>query len=237
MDSFIKKIFENKLDNLVHLQFQKFSRGEFGNRAMIKAKNSKGKYTINTSAEYAKNLVISLAEKLKGKTNVTGALISALDLDGFEYKEKKSAIGVRKYIIDSEMTGDQILELCKIEKAFVALSFKTEDSELKIKPKSPKSSKSSGSGKKEIKIDFCKLKTTDISIVNSLIFDKEAENGKFKEVLISHTFIIDDIVIPDELKNEKDFSKVREHALRKGKIIRKLEIKGETIKKEKDFEV
>ena len=36
--NFIKKIMANQVDNLVHLQFQKFSRGEFNDRAVLKVK-------------------------------------------------------------------------------------------------------------------------------------------------------------------------------------------------------
>jgi len=110
---------------------------------------------------------------------------------------------------------------------------------LKIKAKSPKSSKGSSSKKKEgekAKIDFCKLKTTDKDIVKNLIFDKEAEN--FKQVEISHDFIIEDIVVSDELKKEceGDFAKIREMAKRKGKIIRNLNIDGREFRKEVEFE-
>ena len=38
----MKKIFEGNIDGEVHSQFQKFSRGEFLDRAMIRIKNSKG---------------------------------------------------------------------------------------------------------------------------------------------------------------------------------------------------
>ncbi|MBT4166359.1 hypothetical protein HOE04_04945 [archaeon] len=240
MDSFIKKIFNESVDDSVHQQFQKFSRGEFPDRAMIRIKNSKGKYTISTTAEYAKDLITNLAEKLKQeKTEVTGALISALDLDGFEYKEKKSAIGVRKYLIETEMSGEEILELTnKIQKAFFALSFKTNDSELKIKPKSPKSSKGASSKKKEgekTKIDFCKLKTTDKSIIETLLLQDEPKD--FKNMEIKHDLIIDEIIISEELKQEykDDFAKIREMAKRKGKIIRKIIIDDKETKKEKEF--
>jgi hypothetical protein len=240
MDSFIKKIFNNNEDDSIHSQFQKFSRGEFPNKAMIRIKNSKEKYTISTSAEYAKDLIITLAKKLGGeKTLVTGALISALDLTGFSYKEKKSAIGVRKYLIETEMSGTGILELCnKVEKAFFGLSFKVNDEELKIKPKSPKSSKGSSSKKKEgekAKIDFCKIKTTDKNLLNTLLLPDEIKN--FKNIEISHDFIIEEIEITDELKEEhkNNFAKIREMAKRKGKIIRTITIDNKEIKKEKDF--
>jgi hypothetical protein len=249
MDSFIKKIFEKRLDNLVHFQFIKFSKGNFENRAMIRAKNVSGKFNIATTYEYAKELIISLAEKLgDNKTRVTGALMSTFDLD-FDYDERKMAMGVRKYVLDREMTGKQILELCnKLDKAFFGLSFNVNDTELIISPKSPKSAKGVSSAKKQdekAKIDFIKIKTTDKDLVNSLIFDDEAKD--FKKIEIKHDFIIDDIVIPggveagskEEMRNSKeeiDFAKIRELAKRKGKIIRYLDIDENKIKKEVEFE-
>jgi len=239
MDSFIKKIFQGKeSDELVHSQFTKFSKGEFPSRAMIRAKNTKGKYTISTTAEYAKELIINLAEKLGEKqTKVTGAIISALDLEGFEYDERKMAMGVRKYMIyDKGMTGNEILELCnKIQKAFFALSFDVdENTSLVIKPKSPKSAKGASSNKnpdKKAKIDFCKLKTNDESLVKSLIFDDEARD--FKKIEIKHDIFVEDIIMPE---GETDFAKIREMAKRKGKIIRKLDIAGVEQVKEAEFE-
>lgn len=245
MDFFIKKIFDGKTgnDSLVHSQFQKFSKGEFKNKAMVVAKRqAEGIYSIATTAEYAKELVMILAEKLgDDKTLVTGALISTLDLDSFEYREKKSAIGVKKYLIESEMSGKEILDLCnKVERAFFGLSFKVGDSDLlKIQPKSPKSAKGTSNQKKEgekPRVDFCKLKTNDKSMVKNLIFDREAE--KFKNIEISHDFIIEDIIISDTLKKQagNDFARIREEALRKGKVIRKLNIDGKKLIKETDFE-
>lgn len=234
----MKKIFENKeSDDLIHSQFIKFSRGEFSNRAMIRAKNSSGKYTIAATFEYAKEIIMYLAKKLEDKTTeVTGAIISALDLEGFDYKERKMAMGVRKYIIEREMSGNEILELCKIEKAFVALSFNVdEDTSLVIKPKSPKSAKGSSSNKnpdKKAKINFIKLKTNDEELVRGLIFDDEAKD--FKKIEIKHDIIIENIVIPET--DEKDFAKIRELAKRKGKIIRNLDINGEKVVKETEFE-
>ena len=238
MDCFIKKIFDGKNDELVHNQFQKFSRGVFTKRAMLKFKDSSGKLTIDTTSEYARELARLMGEKLgNNKTHVTGALISALDLEGFKYEERKMAMGVRKYMINREMTGKEIVDICdNILKAFVAFSFKCGDDELKIKDKYPKSAKGASSAKKEdevLKIDFCKLKTTDRKLIEGLVFDPEAKGAK--KIEIHHDFIIEDIVIPPELKNEKDFAVVREKALRKGKIIRYLDIDGKKTKKEIEF--
>src|SRR3989338_9528105 len=92
MTNFIKKIFDKKIDGDVHAQFQKFSRGEFRNRAEIMAKSSKVKFTINTTAEFSNDLVKDMAEKLGSeKTKVTGAVISTSDLTGkLDFKSKRS---------------------------------------------------------------------------------------------------------------------------------------------------
>lgn len=242
MDSFIKKIFSGNIDNLVHFQFIKFGKGNFDNKAMIRAKNVSGKFSIATTYEYAKEFIMTLAEELgDNKIHVTGALISALDLE-FDYDEKKMVMGVRKYILNREMTGKQILELCnKMDKAFFGLSFNVGETELIISSKSPKSAKGSSSAKKEdakAKIDFIKIKTTDKSLVDGLIFEDEAKD--FKKIEIKHDFIIEDIIMPKNLeagsKEEIDFAKIRELAKRKGKIIRELNIDGKIIKKEVEFE-
>jgi len=244
MEFFIKKIFDENTrgDEIVHLQFQKFSRGEFKNRAMISAKNSKENFTINTTAEFANELVRAMAEKLGNKTaEITGVIVSTKNLKEIPEFSKlmahvpvKQFMGIKQFQISQEMSGNQIIEILNlVPSSFIAFSFKTEDSELKIKPKAPKSAKPSTKSDEKPKIDFCKLKTSDKSLLKNLIFDKEVEN--FKKIEIIHDFIIIDIIIPEEFKNEKDFSLVRARALKKGKIIRNLDIDGKKIKKEIEF--
>jgi len=65
--NFIKQIFDGKIDEKTHLQFQKFSRGKFINRALLEIKNSKGKYTLKTSPEFANYLVNLVAEKSQSR--------------------------------------------------------------------------------------------------------------------------------------------------------------------------
>ena len=115
MDNFIKKIFDGRKENddLVHSQFIKFSRGKFENRAMLRAKNSDGKFTLATTSEYAKDIIMYLAEKLGDKrTKVTGALISTINLEGeFDFSDKKMAMGVKKYMIDKEVENFKKVEI------------------------------------------------------------------------------------------------------------------------------
>jgi hypothetical protein len=233
--NFIKKIADKNFDGLVHAQFQKFSRGEFRDRAVIKAKTSGGKYTINTTSEFANEMVRDMAQKLGSrKTQVSGAIVSTLDLKSrLKFKEVKQFQGVKRYLIEYDMSGDEIIDLLnEFPKNFFALTFKVDDNNsIKIKPKAPKSGKPGKENEDGPKADFCKLITNDASLGKSFVFEKE-----FKEALVNHVFFVEEIVIPQELKNEKDFSKVREMARRKGKIVRTANIDGNEIKSELPFE-
>ncbi|MEK6945768.1 MAG: hypothetical protein AABW63_03160 [Nanoarchaeota archaeon] len=233
--NFIKKIFEEKVDHSVHSQFQKFSKGEFKRRAVVKVKNSGGKFSISTSTEFASEFVRICAEKLgNNKTAVTGIIVSTLDLSGqLEFKDKKQFQGVKKYIIEGEMSGKEILSLLdKFPKAFFALTFSFGNNTLKIKPKLPKSGKPGTKGEDAIKPDFCKLITDDKALGESFVFEKPG----FKEAEMTHDYIITDIVVSPELKKSNDFAKIREEAKRKGKIIRKGKIDGKEFLSEKNFE-
>ncbi len=234
MMNFIKKVFDEEIEDEVHMQFQKFSRGEFPNRALIKAKKVKNNYTITTTSEFANEFVGIMAEKLGGeKTKVTGAIISTLDLGNeLDFQDKKQFMGIKQYIINKEMSGNEILELIeKFPKVFFALSFSARGDILKIKAKAPKSAKPKNKDEAPAP-DFCKLITSDEGIAKSFVWEK----SDFKLAEISHNFIIESIVIPSELKNEKDFAVVREKSLRKGRIVRKAVIDGKEMRSEKEFE-
>ncbi len=232
--NFIKKIFKNQPDNLVHLQFQKFSKGEFKNRALINARKSGNKYTISTTAEFANELVKEVAEKMgENKAQVTGAIVSTNDLkEELDFKEIKQFQGIKRYIIDKEMDGNEIISLLeKFPKVFFALSFSCDkdSTNLKIKPKSPKSGKPGKKGGKP-KANFCRITTTDKMLAEDFVF----EVSDFKKAEINHEFIINEIIKPE---GETNYSRMRELAKRKGKIIREAEIDGRNSRKEMDFEV
>ena len=232
MDSFIKKIFNEKSDNFVHLQFQKFSKGFYKNKALIKASKSNKGYSINTSSEYANELVRNVAELINEnqKVNVTGIVVSTRDLTNeLNFKNKKQFMGVKQYIIDSEMNKKEIIGICdKFSTSFIGLSFSFDETELKIKPKPPKSAKPSTKSGEQPKVDFCKLKTNNESLVRNLIFDIP----DFKKLEISHDFEITGLEIP---KNEPDPLKMRENTVRLGKIKRRMVIDGKNIEKSVEF--
>lgn len=229
--NFIKKVSDKNFDESVHLQFQKFSKGEFRNRALIEAKNSKGNYTIKTSSEFANGLVRSLAEKLgENKAKITGSIIGTNDLKGIlEFKKISQFQGVKNYSIEQEMSGSEIINLLdKFPKNFFALSFSVGEDVLKIKPKAPKSGKPGSKGEDMPKVDFCVLKTNDKKIAESFIF----ENPEFKNAKVVHDFIINSIEIPPELKTSQDFALIREKSRRIGKILRKALIDERELRRE-----
>jgi hypothetical protein len=238
--NFIKRVFDGKIDESVHLQFQKFSRGEFKDRAIVRVKKVKDKYTISTTAEFGNGLIKVLAEKLGDKkTKVTGGIISTVNLkeipkyhDFLANSKVKQFQGVKNYAIDSEMSGKELIEIVDaFPKAFFGLSFSAGDDVLKIKAKAPKSAKPKNKNEAP-NPDFCKLITTDEKIVKDFVW----EDSNFKLAEIYHDFIIESIPVPAYLKNEKDFAIVREKSLRKGKIVRRGAIDGKEVKEVKDFE-
>jgi len=98
---------------------------------------------------------------------------------------------------------------------------------LKMKKKLPKPGKS---GEAKIDDKFCILEA-DLKYwlkIKDFFMLPDCKKAK-----ISHTYIIEEIVMP---KGEKDFAKIREMAKRKGKLIRKEEVDGREDKKELEFE-
>lgn len=229
MDFFIHKLCSGKTDDLAHLQFEKYSRGLFKDKAIVQAKNSKGNYSFVTTSEYASEFVRACAEELgHDKAKVEGVIISTKPLpENIKYGDISQFMGVKKYSISGEMTGNEIVSICDaVPRAFIALSFSTSKSELKVKPKAPKSAKPGNSD--DVKVDFCKLKTTNPEFAKKLFF----EGHDFKKAEARHDFDIKDIEVP---KDEKDPVKMRERAIRKGHIVRKLTIDEKQTSKEYSF--
>jgi len=230
--NFMKKIFDGKIDDSVHRQFKRFSKGTFENRALVDITNSKN-VKIKTSFEYANDFTRFLAETINDNVQVNGGIITTQDLRqeaGFEPTGIKQFAGVKTYLIESSLSKDQIISLMdKFPDALFLLSFSTEAGSLKIKVKSPKAGKP-GKEDEEPKADYCTFSTDNKNILKEFAFDI---NNDFKKLFIKHTFVIDSLVVPDEFKN--DLKKARINAQRKGKIIRIINVDGKEETREKDF--
>jgi hypothetical protein len=230
----IKKIFEGISDEEIHNDFMKFSRGEFKDRYLVEAKKQASKTQIKTSAEFTNSLVKICLKNIQGPINMKGVIVSTNDLAdelGLPIKKKSNFQGVRKLQIDTEVEPSKILGLMeKYPKVFFALSFKTSNVELKVKPKAPVSGKPGKSNEDGPKVDFCNLKTNNQNIIDEILFDVK----DFKELKISHTILIDEIVYPDNMESLSP-KEVREQAKRGGKVIRNAKIDGKEVTSEAQF--
>ena len=235
--NFIRKISEKKTDSFVKRQFTRYGKGVYENKAVMQV--TKGsQYSINTSFEFAGEFAYELAETISGKTHVTGGIITtqkdiSKEID-FELAGMKQFAGVRTFLIDTDMSRNQIQGLFeKFPSGLILLTFSTDKGTLKTKVKNPKSSKSGDKDtEEEPKADFCSFKTKDDKYVKDLLFDV---NKDYKKVFVKHIFEIEDLEIPKEYLN--DFAKARLHAIRKGKLIRQISIDGEQVRKEYKLEV
>ena len=219
------------MDEKVHAQFTRFGKGTFEDKALLDINVQAKKVKIKTSSEFTNELVEFLANTINEKIQVKGIIFSTRNLteeSSIEFQEIKNAMGVKKHIINQELTKEQILEAVeKFPHASINLSFKTDKGELKVKEKAPKAKK----GDKAPKADYCVFTTEDRAILEDYAFDIKEP---FKKAFINHTFIIEDIIIPEEYKD--DFAQARLKGVRKGKIIRKITINEVETSKETNFE-
>lgn len=233
MNSAIYKIFHNGIDEQVHNEFVKFSKGVFQDRYLVDAKKQKDKWSIKTGPEFANFLVRRCLNNAGSEVSVKGVIVSAIDIRDkikMNISGVKQFMGIKQYQVEGKVKKEDIIASMEaMPKVFYALSFTTDKDELKIKAKAPKSAKPAATGDKEPKAEFCSLKTSDESITKDLFFDCPS----FNEINIKHIIEIKEIILP---KGEKDPVKLRENAVRKGVVKRMLNIDGKREVKEKDFE-
>tara|TARA_Y100000310_G_C20645552_1_gene796349 strand:+ start:1087 stop:1797 length:711 start_codon:yes stop_codon:yes gene_type:complete len=234
MSNVIKKIFESVNDDEVHNAFIKFSKGTFNDRYLLDAKAQKDKWAIKSGAEYVNTIVEKCLRKSQEKVNVKGVIVSTMNLReevNFEFERVKQFMGIKQLIINTELDRDDLLSLMeRLPKAFYALSFKGDDFDLKVKAKAPKGAKPSNKADKEVKADFCTLKTPDKEIIDELFFDLP-EGWKIAKV--NHSIVIDNIELPSGVSDPVE---LREKAKRGGKIVRRVSIdEGDAKESEKEF--
>src|SRR3989344_2612439 len=99
MNCFIRKIFEGNNDEYVHAQFQKFSKGNFTHRALVKASASAKGFSLSAGPEYANEIVRITAQRLgESKTHVTGVIVSTHNLkDKIQFNILKQFMGIKQY--------------------------------------------------------------------------------------------------------------------------------------------
>ncbi len=226
---FIKKIFENKLDDSVHKQFVRFGKGTYLGRAVTKITRQPEKIKIGTSFELATEMAefcSSLAQHLK----CSGIILIKEKIPELEKYPRSKKLGLLQYEVDDQLDSIILKKVLQNPLTYCALlDIEGPGISLKSKKKLPKPGKSG-----DLKIDdkFCVLEL-DIKFWPQVKTEFCWDMPEFKKALALHTFFITDIVMP---KGEKDFEKLRLMAKRKGKLQRKVTLDGKDIIKEKDFE-
>ncbi len=219
MDCFIKKVWQGKGDE-AHQYFVRFSKGKFQNRAVLVLQKTT-KIKLKGSFEWANDFA-GIASEL-GESSFSGTILSKQEIPELtEFLKKK-----KESIVQYEVQG---ISAEKVRQAYnkaycLLLNAESPEVVLKTKKKLPKP------GKAEGKVDdgFCQIEA-DLKYWPQI---KEAFMlAECKKAKIAHTFIIDNIILPE---GEKDFAKIREFAKRKGKIIRKMEIDGVPSSEEKEL--
>tara|TARA_Y100000310_G_scaffold344189_1_gene455628 strand:+ start:3496 stop:4161 length:666 start_codon:yes stop_codon:yes gene_type:complete len=220
MECFIKKIFENNVDESVHSQFIRFGKGDYKGRALLSLHKT-SKVKLKGSFEFVNDFV-NLVSELED-VEFSGFILSKEKLE-LENEKKKS--GIYSYEV-TDINSEKVKEL-KDKAYYFLLNTETPTIKLKIKKKLPKP------GKSEKKVDdkFCQLEA-DFKYYNHIknIFFWDVPDCK--KVKAKHEYEINDLVYPED---EKDSVQIRLKTKRKGKIIRKLDIDGREQQNEKDFE-
>lgn len=217
MVSFVKKIFEGRIDDSVHKQFVRFGKGTYGGRAVAVYWKT-GKIKLSGSSDYAQDFALFAAE-FGG--NFSGIVLSREPIEGL-YGKKKSGL------LEYTFTGDanKVREVSK--KAYAILLDCEGEIVLKMKKKLPKPGKS-GEGKVDDK--FC---TMEIGLEHE---NKAKEwffwDGDGKKMRTSHVYHIEEIIIPRDVKEPE---LMRLNSKRKGKVVRTLDVDGNVSKSEKNFE-
>lgn len=234
---FIKKIFQDKIDEAIHKQFIKFSKGNYDNRAVINVRKGKN-IKITTTFELANDLVFFISN-LAHKFEVSGDFLSKKMLADLFKKieintviEKKKSGLFYKSSINQELTNEQIKELIK-EAYYALLDCSAEGIELKIKKKLPRPSKGN---KAKVKDKFCQL-ILDLKfwpqVREEFLWDIPRDI-KIKKARSEHSFMIKEVVMPKETEG-KSFEQIRQEAKKKGELTRKNIVNGEELVSKKDF--
>lgn len=223
MIHFIKKILNDTIDNSVHAQFVKFSKGVFENKAVINISRNDAKIKISSTYELANELVL-LAAILTNKLKVSGLLLSKEKIPEFNGKEKGSLFS---YIIDQEIESKRLIEIMQ-QSYYALLNCSAPELELKIKQKLPRPS---SKGIDKVNDKFCVM-NLDIKFWSQVKDEFLSDLPEGKKYRMIHKYEIKEIILP---KGEKDFDKIRILAKRKGILTRKADVDGKEIVKQKEF--
>ncbi len=223
--NFIKNIYEKNVDEKVHQKFVRYSVGEFEKEEFMIKKGSSF-VQIKAGFEYLDVMFDLIAQCVNEDVSLTGVIITKNkiinELNEFGIEPKK--VTGKKYTIEETMSKEKFKEFVeKFNSYSLLIKLKSGKYSISVKKSIPKP------GKILEKFVTAKFDLKDLDLIKKeFLFDINIDN--FKDISIKHTYVIDDIIIPDEFKNNPE--QARLNAKRKGRIIRKIGIDGKTEEKE-----
>ncbi len=226
--NFIRKIYEKNVDEKVHQKFIRYSTGEFEKEEFMIKKGSSF-VQIKAGFEYLDVMFDMIAQCVNEDVSLNGIIITKTkiinELNEFGIAPKK--VTGKKYTIEETMTSNKFKEFVeKFNSCFLLLNLKSGKYIISVKKSIPKP------GKILEKFVTAKFDLKDLDLIKKeFLFDITVDN--FKDISIKHTYIIDEIIIPDEFKNKPD--EARLNAKRKGRITRNIDIDGKTEEREMEL--
>jgi len=223
--NFIRKVYEKNADERAHQKFVRYGVGEFEKEEFIIKKGSSF-VQIKAGFEYLDVIFELMAGLIKEDVSLNGVIVTKNkitdDLNSLGIEPKK--IAGKKYTIQETIGKDKFRDFVnRFDSCFLLLNLKSGKYSISVKKSIPKP------GKLVEKFVTAKLDLKDFDLIKKeFLFDVDADD--FKHASIKHIYIIDEIIIPNEFKNNPE--QARLNAKRKGRIIRKIEIDGRASEKE-----
>ena len=234
----------------VHRHFYRYSKGEFPGPT-LKITKTNTRTTLRGSFEY-EDLIQEIVTStiFEDEIEIKGVLITGIDSSelirslGLDWNLKKSTGKTKNYkaIINDNVKKEKLIDIIERfrETGYLLVSFNLNAiCKVTTKNRIPQpSKKKADNGEINKRIQFCKGvinpkdKNIDLIVDNALLDFKSEIPEKWKNIIISNFYKIEEIIIP---KDVKDTRMLRILATRKGKLIRSLDIDGEI--REKQYSV
>lgn len=234
--NFLKEIFYgDQNQEYIHQKFVKYGKGEFEGPA-ITVKKTGNSINVNGSYDYSNILGWIIAKNSSQNLKISGSIISKnlteVSLEGYGIKPVKSKkkSGIFTFDIKGVFSSGSIKNLYEdLKDSAILFDISSEKGNLKTKKKIP-----NPGAKMDRRFCSASLNSSALNeIANEIIFDDGV--GEFKEIKMSHRYLINELLIPEEYKNDPATARVK--AKRKGIIKRILEIEGKITGKEHDLMV
>ena len=233
----------------IHRHFYRYSKGDFLGPAM-KITQTKTKITLKGSHEYEDLILENVIRSIQDtdqRFEIKGNLISGEDISkiiseaGFNWDLKRSTGQVKNYkaTISDQATKSQLLETIDLlrENSYLLLNFNINPyCKISTKKNIPQPSKKKiEEDDVDKRIQFCTgyLSTNEKNlqtIMESSIQDFISEvPEKWKNITVFNNYKITDIEIPKNIQNSR---LLRIMAIRKGKLLRSVDVDGEIYEKQ-----